>query len=160
MQGATRALVLGMVAIVGSTAIGPHAAAKSFEEPGAGEPPFGVAVQSDAAGTKLEGVVYVKLFAFGAQQPDGSVPAQAEVVVRVRKGNSIAAFQAVTAVANAFDPGVVQEALETAIVPQVIDELFGGDTSLAVTVKSVTEFGQVDDVSAVYNLADFTAAVK
>lgn len=160
MRGALRALVLGLTAFAAAAAVGPHATGKSFEEPGAGEPPFGVAVQSAAAGTKLEGVVYVKLFDFGAQQPDGSVPAQAEVVVRVRKGNSLATFQAVTAVANALDPGVVQEALETAIVPQVIDELFGGNASLGVAVKSVTEFGQVDSVTTVYNLADFTAAVK
>ena len=128
--------------------------AKSEQPPG--EPPFGLAVQGDAKGTKLSGALFAE---FHHCIPDVNLRplCQARIVLRLRKGTA----QGVTPDFDIFygDTGglasmpldnvaATQQLIINLMAPQVIDHFFGNanfiytdDPSLTIKLKSVTEYG-------------------
>lgn len=115
--------------------------AKSEQPPG--EPPFGLAVQGDAKGTKLSGALFAE---FHTCDFDGKC--QARVVLRLRRSNTtaFATFYGDTTSAAPINPANVaaaQQAIINLMSPQVIAAFFGGDPSLTIKLKSVTEFGEL-----------------
>jgi hypothetical protein len=129
--------------------------AKSEQQPG--EPPFGMAVQGDAKGTKLSGALFAE---FHNCIPDGNVPprilCQARIVLRLRKGstNEFATFYGDTGGLASIpleNVAAAQQLVINLMAPQVIDHFFGNanfiytdDPSLTIKLKSVTEYGFID----------------
>ncbi len=116
--------------------------AKSEQPPGS--PPFGAAVQGDAKGTKLSGALFAEfhdcVFETGL--------CEARIVLRLRKGNTsaFAMFYGDTdnvATIDPTNPGTAQAAIIALMEPQVIDFFFGGNPSLHIKTKSLTEFGEL-----------------
>ena len=119
------------------------------QQQGTGEPPFGVAVQSDAKGTKLNGALFAEFYScvdLGA----GHFSCNVRVVLRLRKGDTkeLETFYAATSGVDPSDPHEAQQDLAALLEPQIIDRFFGNnngiftdDPLLTVKVKSLTEFG-------------------
>ena|SRR5687767_13714274 len=108
--------------------------AKSEQPPG--EPPFGLAVQGDAKGTKLSGVLFAE---FHTCDFGGSC--QARVVLRLRRSNTtaFATFYGDTGGSPSINPANVaaaQQAIIKLMSPQVIGAFFGGDSSLQIKLKA------------------------
>jgi hypothetical protein len=146
-------------------------AGEGLERP-PGEPPKGTAVQSDAPGTKLSGVISIELYHI---ENNGAL-ADARIVLRLRKNNDFD-----TLYGEAFDidprnPATSQAAIVAAMKPQVIDRFFGnndGDTtndnaaSFNLRTKALEEFGRVNaDTTltgvqgSIFILADVVIAVQ
>jgi len=121
--------------------------AKSEQPPG--QPPFGLAVQGDAKGTKLSGALFAEFH--DCNLTTGLC--EARVVLRLRKGNSsdFDTFYDDTTGIDPANPGAAQQAIITLLAPQVIDRFFGNNngiftddpTNLQIKLKSVTEFGEL-----------------
>ena len=116
--------------------------AKSEVPPG--EPPFGLAVQGDAKGTKLSGVLFAE---FHDCDFDTGL-CQARIVLRLRKGSTteFATFYGDTGGSASIDPanpGAAQQAIIDLMSHKVLIHFFGGNFSLQIKLKSVTEFGEL-----------------
>jgi len=133
-----------------------------------GEPPHGVAVQSDAPGTKLGGEIFVEFYNI---QLNGS--ANARFVLRLRKGSDFAVFYDEAFVSDFTSPSVVQTVIMTEMVPQVVDRFFGNNNGIFtddgthdVRLKSLEEFGKLDTPTtipssrSVFILSDLVIAVR
>lgn len=86
--------LVGAISLMGFFVMSPCAfAGVGWHDQTATEPPYGIAVQSDAAGTKLDGVISIEFFNFRAdtEPPYGEV-ADARFVLRLKQGNAIHAF--------------------------------------------------------------------
>jgi len=120
--------------------------AKSEQPPG--QPPFGLAVQGDAKGTKLSGALFVEF-----HHCDNTGECQARVVLRLRKANTndFDTFYDDTTGIDPANPGVAQQEIIDLMAPQVIDRFFGNNngnvtddrTDLQIKLKSVSEFGEL-----------------
>jgi hypothetical protein len=108
-----------------------------LEEP-PGEPPHGVAVQSDAPGTKLNGEIMIEFYNI---QSNGN--ANARFLLRLRKGNDFAMFYDEAFVTDFTSPTVVQTAIANALTQDVLNRFFNGATK-TVKVKALEEFGELD----------------
>lgn len=159
MRSRKKALVVLILAI-GGFLIASHAFARGSAEEKPGEPPYGLATQGDAAGTKLYGVVEVEY-----SNPQGILAtnycAEVRAVLRVRKGNSIAAFYVPPTDAHnsavALEPSLscgnnmlktqnvvaIQMALLDAFAPKVLGALFGGSSNLDLYLKTISESADV-----------------
>jgi hypothetical protein len=122
--------------------------AKQEQPPG--EPPFGVAVQSDAKGTKLNGALFAEFYSCSDPDVNGHVSCNGRFVLRLRKGNTkdLETFYAQISGIDPSDPHAAQGVIADLMEPQIIDRFFGNnndiftdDPLLTVKVKSVTEFG-------------------
>ncbi|MFC1788405.1 hypothetical protein ACFLZE_00640 [Thermodesulfobacteriota bacterium] len=114
-----------------------------YEKP-EGDPPHGLAIQSDAQGVKLYGVVFVEFYNY---DPENDIAGGARVVLRLRKSNTLNTF--FTHVPGpipdiAQNPALIQEIIHNGMAPDVLDKFFPGE-ELGITVKTLTEF---DDVEA------------
>jgi hypothetical protein len=90
-------------------------------------PPFGLAVQGDAPGTKLEGVIYVELTNFnGITQKYGT----ARVSMRLRKGSLIRIIFG--DVSGSFDPSTKS---------QIQDAILSDPAGLGDEIKSALSLG-------------------
>ena len=112
-----------------------------LEEP-PGEPPHGVAVQSDAPGTKLNGEIFVEFWNI-----QSNFNANARFVLRLRKGSDFAVFYDEAFVSDWTSPSIVQTAITSALAQDVLNRFFNG-ASKTVKVKALEEFGQLDTVGA------------
>lgn len=124
-----------------------------------GEPPYGVAIQSDAQGIKLSGVASIEYYNFRETVAD------VRIVLRLRKGNIIKVLYGEVKNIDTNLPAANQDAITNTMKPKVIDAFFNGDYSLQVTLKSLEEFEGIDTsttltgFSSIY-LVDIVIAVK
>jgi len=112
-----------------------------YEKP-EGDPPQGLAIQQDAQGVKLYGVISVEFYNF-----DNDVAGGARVVLRLRKGNILHTFfKHIIGPLEGLseDPDTIREIIQNAMAPDVLNEFFPGE-EVAITVKNVQEY---DDVTA------------
>jgi hypothetical protein len=121
--------------------------AKSESPPG--EPPFGLAVQGDAKGTKLSGALFAEFHdCIDNPNSDGLQICAARFVLRLRRtnANDFGVFYGDTGGVRTIEPanaGAAQQAIINLMSPQVIGAFFGGNSSLQIKLKSVTEFGEL-----------------
>lgn len=122
--------------------------AKQEQPPG--EPPFGVAIQSDAKGTKLNGALFGEFYDCVGPDTNGHFSCNGRFVLRLRKGDTkdLDTFYAATSGIDPSSPHDAQQVIAALLEPQIIDRFFGNnngiftdDPLLTVKVKSVTEWG-------------------
>lgn len=83
----TRLAWFAVAGLLAAAALGPAAFAGLSDRPDSGEPPLGVAFQSDAQGTKLNGVIAIELLAVEVTPPSTRIATEgARAVLRLRKG--------------------------------------------------------------------------
>jgi hypothetical protein len=112
------------------------------EQP-SGEPPFGVAIQSDAQGTKLTGIGSMEFYNIDTRNPAVAIPADVRVHVRLRQGNRVdTVFTEVTATegVDLRRVAATQALIVDRLTPEILAKFFGGDPSLGVKVKALEEF--------------------
>ena len=124
-----------------------------------GEPPHGVAVQSDAPGTKLNGEIFIE---FWNIQPNFS--ANVRFLLRLRKGSDFQVFYDEASVSDWTSPSVVQTAITNALAQDVLNRFFNG-ASKTVKIKSLEEFGDLQTPTVLGNpsafiLSDVVLAVQ
>lgn len=135
------------------------AAAKASKQEPDGTPPYGVAIQSDAQGIKLTGVVFLEYYNFRETVAD------VRIVLRLRKGNIIKTLYGEVKNIDTNLPAANQDAITNTMEPKIIDAFFNGDYRLQVTLKSMEEFEGIDtsttltDFSSIY-LMDVVITVK
>lgn len=135
--------VLFTAGLYGSAAF----AVTSLEKP-PGEPPHGLAISEDAAGTKLYGVLIIEFYDYDTQF---DVAGGARVVIRLRQGNILQTFfKHVAGPLNGIisNPAFIQETIQGEIAPDILSEFFPGE-DLTLTVKNMEEFDDVDANSIV-----------
>lgn len=122
--------------------------AKQEQPPG--EPPFGVAVQSDAKGIKLNGVLFGEFYNCVGPDVNGHFSCNGRFLLRLRKGDTkeLDVFYGAISGIDPSDPSAAQEVIADLLEPQIIDRFFGNnngnftdDPVLTVKVKSLPEFG-------------------
>lgn len=160
MKTFTKMVMICMLVVFAVAFAASSEATKASKQDPSGTPPYGVAVQSDAAGVKLTGIASIEYYNFR-----GESTADARISVRLRKGNIVKVFYAEVNGVDLFLPLSTQTMITNAIKPLVVNEFFGGDTSLQVTLKGLEEFAGIDvstsltDMSSIY-LMDVVVAVK
>jgi hypothetical protein len=118
--------------------------AVSREESKSGEPPYGLAIQSDAPGTKLYGVATID-FLNWYMDGDGVFWAEdAKVIFRLRQGSDVKLFTGMyDGELNLSDLPIplIQNVLMATIEDAVIDYFFGTnhDPNLQMTLKNVVD---------------------
>ena len=130
-----------------------------LEEP-PGEPPHGVAVQSDAPGTKLNGVLFIEFYDIQA-----NFSASGRFILRLRKGKDFEVFYGEAFVTDFTSPSIVQTAVTNVLKQVVLDRFFNG-ADLTVKVKALEEFGELTTPTSIsttlstFILADVVLAVQ
>ena len=144
MKSFTRAIVICLAVLF---SVGLYGTAESgttgYEKP-EGDPPHGLAIQDDAQGVKLYGVVFVEFYDY---DPKADIAGGARVVLRLRKSNTLNIFFEHFPGPHsgiAQDPSVIQELIQNGMAPEVLDKFFPGE-EVGITVKTLDEF---DDVEA------------
>jgi hypothetical protein len=107
-----------------------------------GEPPRGIGIDGNATGTKLTGAITIEFYNIVTTGPNAG-NADARLVLRLRKGKTVAVFFGVTPVTDFTNPLAVQTAIINTMTPAVLDEFFNG-ANLTIKVKSMEEFGELD----------------
>jgi len=131
--------------------------AASRQEP-SGDPPFGVAVQSDAAGSKLVGVIFVEHYNF-----DFDGIADARIVLRLRKGKVIESFYGEVSGIDTVNGSTAEE--QAAITDELKAQIFAAfnfdELTQDIVVKSFEEFvtGTYAGFDE-YIMADVVLAIK
>lgn len=111
-----------------------------WEQP-SGEPPRGLAIQNDAQGIKLNGVMFIEYQNYNFSKFTAE---NAKVVVRLRKGTQLEGiFGSVPGPLNASDPAGVQAAIITYIAPLILQKFFPGE-NVTITLKRMEEYRSVD----------------
>lgn len=148
----------------------------SYEQ-GTGEPPYGLAIQSDAQGVKLYGELFVEHYDYQfIIDPPSKTAAVLSVVVRLRKGNQLNTFFADLdcSVGSPLRPicangryDVTQaEVIQNAIIEEMKVRVllkFSMDTTLGIKLKNIEEFGVVTNGAtplSAMGLAAIELAVK
>ena len=144
-------------------------ASGGLEQGGGGGPPNGLAISSDAPGTKLSGVVSIELYNFNSS----GTSANARIVLRLRRNNDFATlYGEPTGTVDPTSPSASQAVITDTMVPKVIDRFFGNNNGIFtddgthdVRVKSLDEFGRVQAHNALIGdsiiiLADIVIAVN
>ncbi len=151
-------------------------ASKGSPEEKPGTPPKGVAIQSDAQGTKLVGVLYLESYDFRAND---NTAAFLRVAVRLRKGNQLETFYADLTCTNSVllpcdsnrryditQTGLIQTAIIDKLKNDILGAFFNGNTNLTITLKLMEEVDWVFvttqqlGVVSVINISDIELAVK
>lgn len=101
-----------------------------------GVPPYGVATQSDAAGTKLTGVISIE-YGYGAYACEGTFCYDSRILVRLKKGNQLKTFYAEGALPA--DPALQQGKITDLLKDKILGEFFGGK-ALTITLTTLGEF--------------------
>jgi hypothetical protein len=155
MHGTLGSFLATIVAVMLCSASGAQGGT-SRESP-SGEPPFGVAIQSDAAGAKLNGVAYLEYFNFYRNPVTQVTTADARVVLRLRQGKILKAFYGEAAGVNVSSPALNQAAVTAAVADDVLAAFFPGETALEITLKGMIDFGNVDSCAqdATSNCLDY-----
>jgi len=154
MKSVTKYFLL--LLLVGGTMV---FAGGGLEQP-PGEPPHGTAVQSDAPGTKLTGEIMVEFYNIQA-----NFNANARFLLRMRKGKDFQVFYDEGFVTDYTSPTIVQNAIMTALKPDVLARFFNG-ANLTVKVKFLEEFGTLNTPTSapssrsVFILSDVVLAVQ
>jgi hypothetical protein len=139
--------------------------AKAYSQP-PGEPPYGLKVEGAAGGTKLYGTLTLEEYGFASDGKSNTFT-NAVIVLRLRQGNDIQLFYGT--ISGSFDqtlPADIQAAVIQAMKSQILDYFFGGDTSLTITLKNVTDFVFTDNGASSlgsyigYVMMDVELAVK
>ena len=101
-----------------------------------GVPPYGVATQSDAAGTKLTGVISIE-YGYGGYECPGALCYDSRILLRLKKGPQLVTFYADGALpANPIS----QQAMITDLLKgKILDAFFGGK-ALTITLTTLGEF--------------------
>jgi hypothetical protein len=130
-----------------------------------GAPPHGIGLVGNATGTKLDGVITIEFYNIDTTDPV-LAPADARLVLRLRKGKTFAVFYGETHLSNYTSPSIVQTAITDTMRQAVLDEFFNG-ANLTVKLKSIDEFGELDTVGStaltdrsVFILANVELAVQ
>jgi hypothetical protein len=130
-----------------------------------GAPPHGIGLVGNATGTKLDGVITIEFYNL-VTTGTGAGNADARLVLRLRKGKTFAVFYGETHVSDFTNPAVVQTAITNTMTQAVLTEFFDG-ANLAVKLKSLDQFGELDTVGAtdvttrsVFILANVELAVQ
>lgn len=165
-------VVLSVVALAGVSAF---AISTSLQRP-SGEPPYGVAVQSDAQGIKVTGVIVIHAMNINPVDPGKVTLADLNVVLRLRKGKDIKVIYTTTngcdiydgcrfmSQVNIDDAEETQNVISQIIRKPVLAEFFNYDQSLTLKLKALEEFVGVDVPLILpaegYIVADIVIAVK
>lgn len=104
-----------------------------------GVPPYGVAIQSDAAGTKLTGVISIE-YGYGGYPCPGTLCYDSRILLRLKKGNETKTFYADGALPA--DPILQQAVITDLFKGQILDAFFGGK-ALTITLTSIGQFKYV-----------------
>jgi hypothetical protein len=102
-----------------------------------GVPPYGVAIQSDAAGTKLSGVISIE-YGYGGYSCGDTLCYDSRILVRLKKGKETRTFYA-EADALPADPALQQGVITNLLKGKILNEFFGGK-ELTITLTSLGEF--------------------
>jgi hypothetical protein len=143
MKFFTKAIVIFLAVFFTAGLYGSAAFAVTSLEKPPGEPPHGVAIQDDAAGTKLYGVLVIEFYNYDTQF---DIAGGARVVLRLRQGNILQTFfKHVPGPLEGIisNPGFIQETIQNQIAPDILNEFFPGE-DLTITVKNMEEFDDVD----------------
>jgi hypothetical protein len=125
-----------------------------------GTPPYGVAVQSDAAGEKVTGVIIIRYY-----NPQGNY-CNIHIVMRLRKGSILKTLSGEAPHIDLNDPVTsTQTAVTTVMKEQILKEFFDDNQSLGIKMKLLDEYGEADFPStgnweSSYTVADIVLAVK
>jgi hypothetical protein len=129
-------------------------------EQSSGEPPYGLAIQSDAQGIKLYGELFVEHYNY---YPTPKTAQILRVVVRLRKGNQLNTFFADLdcTVGGGLPSSICSadgryDATQTEMIQNAIIEAMRGDVlsafnidpALGITLKNIEEFGIVTNSPA------------
>lgn len=123
-----------------------------------GTPPYGVAMQSDAQGIKLNGALFIEFYNFRYDGP--KLIADARSVLRLRKGTSLGTFYTTITGLDFNNPVAVQSALTTSFKTDILQRFFNGDLSLGIIMKTLDEYGEVSAGTSHFVLADIVVTVK
>jgi hypothetical protein len=123
-----------------------------------GNPPFGVAPQSDAKGTRLQGVFVIEFLNVDPMTGDANDGARG--ILRLRKGSQLEDYNSLLPGPVAYGTGGEQQAVQAALIDamgqDVLDDFLPGEQACAATaevcpddcacikVKRLDEFVQVD----------------
>ncbi|MHC4799770.1 MAG: hypothetical protein ACYTF1_24310 [Planctomycetota bacterium] len=160
MKYSKMTIMMSLVVFFAATLLGSGALAATDPEGPSGEPPYGVAIQSDAAGQKLIGVLFIEYYNIDPQNP--FAPADARIFIRLRKGNVLKMFYAEAFDVDISDPANNQEDITEAIKDEILEGFFGSGSGLEITLKSMDDFIQVDAGTPIstFVMADVVIAVK
>jgi hypothetical protein len=153
-------------------------------EPPPGEPPYGMAISSDAPGTKLVGTIMIEYYGWGGCgtcAPCNCVKktcdtccdktcANARVLLRLSLNNDIQIiFREIPGVITSNGNADIQATIMNAMTPAVL-QAFGFSPTSTVAVKSVSNFMVTDDFSSMlaqitgnfihFTISDVTLAVQ
>lgn len=106
-----------------------------------GEPPYGLAIQQDAQGVKLSGVVVLEYYNIRDESP---IVADIRVAVRLRQGKKFATFYGEARGVNASAPREAQDAITATVAADILEYFFQGQQGLTIALKSLTEGGEVE----------------
>jgi hypothetical protein len=142
--------------------------ARGGPENPSGAPPFGVAVSSDAPGTKLTGVAFFEFYNLrnvgGGQVPQ--VLADVRAFVRLRQGTVVKPVFAQIANVDLNNLPQTQASIVAGLKNEILIEFFEGDLSLDVKLKGFDEFVQSGEFTILtpagskLTLADIVFSVK
>jgi hypothetical protein len=175
----TRFAWVAFAAVTAVAAFAPAAFGSFSDRPDSGEPPMGVAFQSDAQGTKLTGVVSIELLAVERTGTLTIATGGARAVLRLRKGKEgprgfSAALDGPIDVSSPEDIAALQVDVLAAFREQILSGAVGffGDQcglagtdcpELTITPKRIAESVVVetfDGSSALYFVSNVELAVK
>ncbi len=107
-----------------------YAGSGAPQQADAGDPPYGMAYQSDAAGTKLNGVICIEYYNVDIPGDPGNPlnsTANAKIVLRLQKGSGDPVLLYGTAEDVLINDIIVNQlAVTAAMESQIIDAFFGG----------------------------------
>jgi hypothetical protein len=121
-----------------------------------------MAYQSDAAGTKIIGVLCIEYYNQHIDVNNGTLYGDAKIVARLRKGSDLKVLYGEAYRVNLDNVPSNQASITAVMKPKVLEAFFTGQTGLDVTLKSVEEYGDIDvNVNNVtYVVFDVQLAVK
>jgi hypothetical protein len=118
-----------------------YAASRESSQPG--EPPYGLAIQSDAKGTKLYGVAAIEFLNYGVDGEGKFMATDAKVVFQLRQGNDVQLFTGMHyGSLNLGDDPIpqIQSVLMDAVKDDILEHFFGPthNPALKLKLKNVT----------------------
>jgi hypothetical protein len=152
MRVGKRILVVGFVALGACLLLAQPLWAAGGNQPD-GNPPFGVAPQSDAKGTRLQGVFVIEFLNSDGQTAFNG----ARGILRLRKGSQLEDYNTLLPGPVQYGTGGEQQAVQAALIDamgqDVLDDFLPGEAACpavcaddcgCIKVKRLEEFVQVD----------------
>ncbi len=135
---------------------------------GSSEGPMGLAIQGNAPGVKLAGIMCLELY--NPHQVDGVDVSDGYAIVRLRKSNIVHTFYAEIFDVPVDAPGHAQDAIMEALADEIREVFFDGDSTVELVLRNVEEWGSVvgdrgvrtdaPGVAYDYTVADIVVAGK